>query len=185
MHDLTAVTALGGDAARVDQVGATILAEVPAVSFAGCAARRGRADAVGAALSDWIGADPPGPGRWAGGATRAVWTGPDRWLVEAPEDAHPDLAAAAKERLGDAASVTEETDAWARLDLSGGDVVAAMERLCPLDAAAMGPGAAGRSRIHHVASWILRTEAGFAVIAPRAYAGSVHHAVLAAMRSAG
>ena len=185
MHDLAPLTALGGAEPRTDRAGALTLTEVPDVTVAGLAARRGRGDDARAAVERLTGAPAPGPGHWAGGPVRAIWSAPDRWLIEAPESRHPALAAVAKDAAGDAAAVTEETDAHARFDLAGpaDAVVAAMERLCALDVETMAPGTAARTRLHHVAAILLRTDDGMTVLAPRAYAGSAHHDLLGAMRS--
>lgn len=49
-------------------------------------ARRGRADAVSRAVSEALGVTLPGPGRAAPGAgIRALWLGPDRWLLLAAD----------------------------------------------------------------------------------------------------
>ena len=184
MHDLAAVTALGGAAAREDAAGTLVLTERPDVALASVAARAGRGADARAHLSDLVG-DAPGPGASASsGATTAFWTGPERWMVAAPHGTHEDLADRLAARLGDAASVTEQTDAWACLDLRGRDLEAAMELLCALDLPTMAPGAAQRTTIHHVACFVLRLDADrVRIVGPRASAGSLHHAVLEAMRA--
>ena len=54
MHDLIAITALGGSAARVDQVGPVTLSEQPDWAFASVAARLGQDSTCQTALKTEI-----------------------------------------------------------------------------------------------------------------------------------
>ena len=58
-------------------------------------------------------------------------------------------------------------------------------RLCPLPVRRMKTGAASRSIIEHMGSLVICRAEGrhFSVIAPRSFAGSLHHALMAAARS--
>ncbi|MBT4520708.1 MAG: AMIN domain-containing protein, partial [Halieaceae bacterium] len=67
----------------------------------------------------------------------AFWIGPDQWMIMASHDTHEDLAHMLRTGFGSSASVTEQTDGWARFDVEGENTVAMFERLCPLDAKAM------------------------------------------------
>ena len=184
MAELAAITALGGTAPRVDRVTGATLTEVPGVALASVATRTGQATEVRAAVERLTGAPAPEAGFWSGGTVRAFWVGPEQWMVEAPFETHEDIVPFVRGETGDAASVTEQSDAWARFDLDGAGLAGVMELLCALDVRRMVPGAAARTRIHHLGCFVLRTEDGFQVFGPRASAGSLHHAVLGAMRSA-
>ena len=73
----------------------------------------------------------------------------------APFDEHEDIVAELEPVFAEAASITEQSDAFARFDLTGGVPAALVERLCPLDARSMKPGDAGRSVIEHVGCHLL------------------------------
>lgn len=183
MRDLVPLTALGGTEAHEDRIGAHLLREVPGVEYASLAARLGREAEAARVVADLTGAEAPGPLCWSGGATLAFWTGPDAWMIEAPLSAPEDLAGRARAAGGGAASVTEQSGAWARFDVEG-DLPPLFARLCALDVGAAGPGLASRTVIEHVGCYVLlRAEARASVLGPRSSAASLHHALTAAMRS--
>ena len=185
MHDLTAITPLGGTVPREDVVGTLTLTERPDVAFASVAARLGREDEVRRHLADLLGR-VPAPGEMVLHDPEAgFWMGPDQWMIGAPFDTHEDLAARLKTRMGDAASVTEQTDAWACFDLRGAAMEEAMALLCALDLPSMATGSAQRTTIHHLGCFVTRRDPPdwVRIVGPRASAGSLHHAILDAMRS--
>lgn len=186
MHDLTPITGLGGSAPRVDSHGGVTLTENPGLALASVAARRGHEDACRAHLRAVIG-DVPGPGRTQLHDPEAgFWMEPNQWMVGAPFATHEDLAAQLKARFGDSASITEQTDAWACFDLRGDGVEAVMELLCNIDMRAMVTGDAQRTSIHHLSSFVLRRDPSdwLRILGPRASAGSLHHALITAMKAA-
>ena len=185
MHDLVAITALGGTEPQVDTVAGVTCTEVPGVALASVAARMGQEKKAATALSKLIGTPAPDVGRWAGTPVSAFWAGPDQWMVDAPFDSHEDLADQVKAAVGDAASVTEQTDGWTRFDLTGDSIPAVLELLSQLDLRKLVEGSAARCSIHHIGCFVLcRTSESFSIYGPRASAGSLHHAIVAAMRSA-
>lgn len=187
MHDLVAITALGGTEPRVDRVGPVTLSENPGWALASVAARLGQEKPCVAGLKKTLGAAVPGPGEAVSGdVLSAFWTGPDQWMIEAPHDSHEDLAAQLKTALGAAASVTEQTDGWCRFDMAGDGVVAVFERLCNVNVATMPSATATRTAIEHLGCFLICRDAArhLSVIGPRSSAGSLHHALMTAMRSA-
>ena len=86
---------------------------------------------------------------------RALRTAPDQMLLIFPHGA-PDADAMVKEKLGTAGYTTDQTDVWAVLELSGPATLAALERLCPLDAAAMPRNGAARTVMEHMGAMIIR-----------------------------
>lgn len=184
MHDLTPITALGGTEAQVDSHGSVTCTEMPGVALASVAARLGQEEAAQAALASFIGADLPGIARMTEGGIGLFWTGPEQWMAEAPLETHEDLAAQVKEAVGGAASVTEQTDAWTRFDLEGAGVVGVLELLSSLNTRSMATGGASRTAIHHLGCFVIRRgEERFTLYGPRASAGSLHHAIVAAMKA--
>ena len=161
------------------------LTENPGLALASIAARRGHEQACKDHLRALIG-DVPGPGRaQLHDPEAAFWTGPDNWMAGAPFDTHEDLAAQLKARFGETASITEQTDAWVCFDLRGDGIEAVMERLCAIDIRAMVTGDAQRTVIHHLGCFVLRRDPAdwLRILGPRASAGSLHHAIVTAMKA--
>lgn len=173
----------------VERIGALTIAESPDWALASVAARAGRDADVATGLRPLIGAEPPGVGEsLSAGEVRAFWIGQAQWMLFAPLASHEDLAAQAKAAVGDAASVTEQTDAWVVFTLDAErdeDWAAAVERLSAVDPRRLVAGAAVRTAIEHTGCFILRRTAAprLHILGPRSSAGSLHHAVCAAAAS--
>ena len=183
-HRLAPLTALGHPDPTVVTIGPVTLAERADVALASLATRRGREGDV-AAAAQAIGLPLPGPGRFgAGPVWSAFWLGPDQWMVEAAFETHEDIVAALRPAFGGSASITEQTDAWVRFDLTGTGLAAVFERLCGLDVRSMQPGDATRTMIEHLGTYLIRGTEGMTVLGPRSAAGSLHHALVTAARSA-
>ncbi|MDD9742891.1 MULTISPECIES: sarcosine oxidase subunit gamma [Marinovum] len=186
MHDLTATTALGGTTAEVRDFEGLRISECPDWALASLASRLGREDEVAAAAQALLGAALPGVGACAGdGPVTAFWIGPEQWMLEAPHGSHEDLAARIKAAMGDAGSVTEQTDGWVRFDLEGAGCHQVLELLCNADTRRMDSPAATRTAIAHQSCFLIRrAERHFSVIGPRSSAQSLHHALIEAAHSA-
>jgi sarcosine oxidase subunit gamma len=120
-------------------------------------------EAVSAALAARTGAGLSEPGRAAGSV---VWAGMGPWLVEGSDPA------AVAALLRGLAAVTDQSDGWAGMVLSGPAARAVLARLVPLDLdpAAFPEGAAARSMLRHVPLLLIAAEARFRLIVPRSYA---------------
>jgi sarcosine oxidase subunit gamma len=153
-------------------------------ALASLAARRGREDEVRARAVE-AGVPLPGPSQAAAqGPWGAFWASPEAWFVEAHFASHEDIVAVLKPLFGDAASLTEQTDAWVRLEVTG-PLQSLFERLCNLDLARFGPGSATRTVIEHLGVHAIRRgPEAMTLLGPRSSAGSLHNALLAASRSA-
>lgn len=186
MHDLTPITALGGTAPQVDTVAGVTLTENPGLALASVSARQGQEDACRAHLADLLESDAPAIGKCVLHDPEAsFWMGPDQWMVGAPFDSHEDLAVQLKTRFGNTASITEQSDAWVTFDLRGDGIEAVMELCCNINIRAMQTGDAQRTSIHHLGCFVLRRDPAslLRILGPRASAGSLHHALLAAMKA--
>ncbi len=186
MHNLAAITPLGASSPKREQVGGITIAEVTDTALASVACRLGKQQPFGTAAKALFGIALPGPGHWAANAEYAlIWTGPDQWLVEAPFATHEDIARLVKAGLGDTASVTEQTDGWARFDVEGPAAVDMFERLSAVNTRRMTAGEATRTAIEHLGCFLVCRETGsrFSVIGPRSAAASLQHALSAAARS--
>lgn len=187
VHDLKPITALGGQTPRIDRFGGVTLTENAGLALASVTARMGHEETCRAHLADVLERDPPAVGKCVlHDPEAAFWMGPDQWMVGAPFETHEDLAAQLKDRLGSSASVTEQTDAWACFDLRGERMEAVMELCCNINIRAMRTEDATRTSIHHLGCFVLRRDPAdwVRILGPRASAGSLHHALLTAMKSA-
>jgi sarcosine oxidase subunit gamma len=186
VHDLLPITALGGREPRVETIGSLTIAETTDLALASVSARSGRETACAKALEKMLGAALPGPGKaLLTSPMAAVWMGADQWMIGASQDSHEDLAAQVKAKVSSTASVTEQTDAWACFDVTGSDVVAMFERLCPAPVRRMMQADALRTTIHQMGCFVICGAPGghMRVLGPRSSAGSLHHALMQAARS--
>ncbi|MEL6583681.1 MAG: hypothetical protein AAFQ36_07590 [Pseudomonadota bacterium] len=112
----------------------------------------------------------PAPGTWrAEGAGRMVWTGLDEWFAmdcDAPENT----------------ATTDQTDAWAWVDL-GGEWAAVLARLCPVDPSHLTPGTCARSDVAHMSAILIATDEALQIGVMRSFAGSFTHALSEVMTS--
>jgi heterotetrameric sarcosine oxidase gamma subunit len=136
----------------------------------------GRREATDAALRG-IGLAFPQPGRViASGSARAVWAGRETAFL---------FGVPAPEGLEEHAALTDQSDGWAGLRLSGGASEAVLARLVPLDlrAAALAPGRAAHSLLNHMPCLIVRDAVTvFEIHVYRSMAGTAVHELSEAMR---
>ena len=183
MASLTPTTALGDTIPFDETIGGNRIREVSDAVMASLAMLKGKGAAFKKAAASQLG-DMPAPGYAAGHAggdkhTSTVWMGPDQYLVEGIDAVT--LAAA----FGTSAAVTDQSDAWVRFDVTGGNVVAMLERLSGADTRRMQAGSATRTAIHHMHCVIVCRAGGtdFTILGPRSSAASLHHALVAAAAS--
>lgn len=179
-HRLTPLTPLGHDAPQTVSIGPVTIAENTSIALASLATRRGR-DADVASAARTLNITLPTPGR---ASDTALWLAPDQWMIEAPFANHEDITAYLKPAFNDAASITEQTDAWVRFDLTGANLHAMFELLCNLDTRAMQPGHATRTVIEHLGCYVICRADKFTILGPRSSAKSLHHALITAAKSA-
>ena len=180
------LTALGHDAAEVVAIGSYRITERFDVALASVAVRRGQ-DKAFAAAAKKAGVPLPGASSYeAGKAFSAFWVTPEMWFVEADFAAHEDIVAHLKPAFGEAASITEQTDAWICLDLAAPDLVPLFERLCAVDLAAVPEGHATRTVIEHLGCYlIVHGRGAVRLLGPRSSAASLVHALQVAAASLG
>lgn len=184
-HRLKPLTPLGKAAPQADTVGPVSIIENTSIALASLSTRRGRENDVTDAAQA-LNISLPSPGH---ATDTAMWLSSDQWMIEAPFATHEDMVAYLKPAFGDAASITEQTDAWVRFDLVGNgnvgaDLHAMFELVCNLDTRSMKPGQATRTVIEHVGCYVSCRNAGFTILGPRSSAKSLHHALITAAKSA-
>lgn len=185
MHNLRTITALGGTEARIDRFDHVTITENDGLALASVSARMGQEAACHAHLESLLGA-VPGPGRAVLHDPEAgFWMGPDQWMIGAPRDTHELLADDLKARLGDAASVTEQTGAWVCFDVIGPAMPDLCERVCAVPIRRMVAGDAVRTVIHQLGCFVLRRQKDdhIRILGPRASAQTLHHALMTAAHS--
>lgn len=183
--EMQPLTALGGRAPRIDTHQGVTLQEVADIALASFAARLGQEAAAGKKLSSFLGNDAPAPGQMTEGAFMCMWTGPDQWMVAASHGTHENLAEQLVAKADGTASVTEQNDAWCCFDMSGAGLASVFELLCPVNLHACSGGEATRTSIDHLGCFMMvMAPDKVRVLGPRSSAGSLHHALLTAMRAA-
>jgi len=161
------------------------LTEVTDTALAGYTARLGQEKKAATALKSFTGDVPPAPGFANFAEISTFWMGPDQWMVMAPHNTHEDLADQLTAHAKGRASVTEQTDGWCRFDLSGDGLAKVFELLCPIPVRSWTGDNATRTSIDHLGCFVLcRTPSHFTVLGPRSSAGSLHHALFTAIKSA-
>lgn len=173
-----ALTALGYDTAETVEIGPYRIVERFDVALASLALRRGQ-DKAFAAAAKKAGVPLPGASTHEGGKVfSAFWATPEMWFVEADFATHEDIVAALKAAFGETASITEQTDAWARFDVSGAGLGALFERLTNLDLAALPDGYASRTVMEHLGVYLIRHSAtSVTLYGPRSSAQGLLHAL--------
>lgn len=185
-NPLKSLTPLGHDAALIETIGAITIIENTGIALASLASRMGR-EAEVAALAQTVGIPLPGPGRAeAAGTYAAIWIGPQQWMIEATFVTHEDITAILKPIFTETASITEQTDAWARFDLTSSDLPALFERLCNYDLRKAWVGDATRTVIDHLGCYVIRrAQTEVSILGPRSSAHSLHHAITTAAKALG
>lgn len=106
------------------------------------------------------------------------------WLMRESSDA--DAATRVAADLGGAGYVTDQSDAWVLVRVSGRNCRAALERICPLDldADVFTAGTVARTVMEHLSVIILREQAdAFLLMSPRSSAQSFWHALEVSARN--
>jgi sarcosine oxidase subunit gamma len=173
-----ALTALGHRAGDVVQIGPYQITERFDVALASLAVRRGQ-DKGFAAAAKKAGVPLPGAAmHQTGKVFSAFWTTPEMWLVEADFGTDEDIVAALKPIFGETASITEQTDAWVRFDVSGAGLPSLFERLTNVDLTTRPDGFATRTVIEHLGVYLVKHGAEFvALYGPRSSAKGLLHAL--------
>ena len=176
MADLIAKTPLDDMAPLT--IGTVTLAEVDLGTRTSIAPYTGQAKALGPVFKDAHGMAWPTPNRATGkDGARAIWFGRDMVLLAGPD---PEAG------LAQHAALTDQTDAWAAVHLSGSGVEDVLARLVPLNlgAAAFKRGHTARTQIQHMNGSITRVGADtFLLLVFRSMAGTLRHDLQRAMES--
>ena len=184
VETLHALTALGHTAPQTVQIGPYRITERFDVALASVATRMGRdADVIAAAAAALLPLPPPARAT-EGAPISAFWIAPEMWMLEAPFATHEDFTAHLKPIFAEAASITEQTDAWVRFDLQATSLQPLIERLCNVDFRQAPVGFACRTVIEHTGCYLIRRAVDTVTLyAPRSSARSLLHALSVAATS--
>ena len=176
MVELKAKSALNGHAPTT--IGSVSLSEMDLGVMTSVAPWNGQGDALSAAMKKALGVGFPAPGQAPfNGDVRAIWFGREMALLTG---AAPDASLSAHGAL------TDQSDAWTTLRLSGAGAEDVLARLVPVDLrlSQFGPGATARTELAHVAASVTRLEDGaFLVMVFRSMAQTLHHDLKSAMEA--
>lgn len=175
-HVLKPLTALGSDTPKTVEIGDYRIDERFDVALASLATRRGRDKDV-AKVAKAAKLDLPNPScADAKAYYGAFWLSPQQWMIEAPLATLEDISVHLKAIFGDAASITEQTDAWVRFDVSAPNLQPLFERLCNVDLPITPIGYAGRTVIEHIGCYLIKRDEGVVTLyGPRSMAKSLLH----------
>ncbi len=122
------------------------------------------------------GLELPAPGMISGaGGVELRWMGQDLWFLVGADPAP----------LAGAAQLTDQSDAWGAVTLSGPAATDVLARLCPLDLhpSVFAAEQAARTDLRHIAVSISRTADGFHLLVPRSFMRTAVEDLIAAMTS--
>lgn len=113
----------------------------------------------------------PAPGTWQPKEEGLIlWTGLDEWFAL---DCTPPKTA----------YLTDQSDGWAWVSLTGPDWADVLARLCPLAPGLLQPGVSLRSDLAHMSAILYGIETGIVIGVMRSFAGSLQHALEVAAHS--
>jgi sarcosine oxidase, subunit gamma len=183
-HALKPLTALGHDVPKTIKIGSYQIAERFDVALASLASRRGQeGNVVKIAKASKLPLAAPAQSA-TGKLFSSFWLSSDQWMIEADFAAHENIEAELIGLFGGAASITEQTDAWVRFDVSASNLRPLFERLCNVDLEKSDDGFASRTVIEHIGCYLIkRSTALVTVYGPRSSAQSLLHVMETAARS--
>jgi heterotetrameric sarcosine oxidase gamma subunit len=103
---------------------------------------------------------------------RLVWTGRDQAFLIGSEAG----------RWAETAALTDQSDGWACMALTGAGAVDVLARLVPIDLRAMGVGGCARTTLGHMSLIVIGVEAGFQLMVFRSMAKTAWHELETAMK---
>ena len=159
------------------EIGAAKLSEVEGTCLTSLAPRPGQEKALSEALKGAHGMALPGVNRATGKeGARALWFGKGQAMLVGPTPAAG---------LGDWASMTDQSDAWAMVRLEGAAAEDVLARLVPVDLrqSVFKRGHSVRTMLQHMSVSVTRIGAeAFLILAFRSMAGTLVHDLETAMK---
>lgn len=183
---LTAVPVLGGYTMQSNGVSIT---ENTTQSLVSIACPNGGDAALQASVKSAFGVDLPAVSRIETADTsRILGLQPQQWFVAFESDNASSPLATIKDQLGDSAYCTDQSDSWVALELSGPNVLRALERICPIDLrpANFTVGSVARTTMEHLGVIIARVgEDQYWLMSASSSAESFLHAITMSVNNIG
>lgn len=182
---LAARAAFAGLPAASTAGGGVVATERDGLGIAAVLLRRGRAEALGQRVRERFGIElPREPRRTTAGGIAFAGTGRGAWLATREHGGNA-FAAMLKEALGDLASVSDQSDAYAVLRLTGPRVRETLAKIVPIDvhARTFKVGTVAATVASHIGATLWRLDDGtdgspiVEVAVFRSLAGSFWHAL--------
>lgn len=153
---------------------------VSAQAIVSIAIPRGGEEVFSSEFTNAFGTYLPEPGHSVFSKNREflfLWMSPDQIFALFERDGvYPELTV--REKLGDTGYITDQTDNWCQIRLTGQDIVQAMERICPLDLNQFHLGKCARTVMEHLSSVLVReSDEGFLLLSPSSSAQSFLEAI--------
>ncbi len=178
-YTLTAQSPLGGFCRTFAD---TELSEVTDRAIISMAIPEGGETAFAERISSAYSCEIPKPGQSLQSSAddaRLVWMQRDQFFL-LPKYTDHNVTSAVHEKLGDTAYLSDQSDSWVLLRLSGPQSMAALERICPIDlySESFPVNAVSRTVMEHMAAVVIKEgENSFILMGLRSYAHSFLHAL--------
>ena len=157
-------------------------------AIASLATRKGMEQRLNADINRGFNASLPAPTRAVEIANGHIIAAARDQIFICQKTAPQHLIAAAKKHCGTSASITDQSDAWVRLEISGKFCAPVMERLCAIDTRrdTFPPLSVARTGIDHISTIIMRLPActdHFVLLTPSSSAASLTHSIGAIIKN--
>lgn len=183
---LTATSALGGFSHETDDIS---VREITGRAIVSIAQNKSGFAALSDAFKAALGTPLPTPGKTATSPTRNTTlfsAALDQWFALFDEDDQSATAFIAP-ITGENAAITDQSDSWVHLRVSGPKARDALVRICPINlhAGAFPQGSVARTTMEHMGAIILNPDDidVFDLLAPRSSAKSFLHAVMTSVHN--
>jgi heterotetrameric sarcosine oxidase gamma subunit len=158
--------------------GETVLTEATPANITSVMPHLGREKALGEALKKAHDIGLPAVGRTAGAAAlRMIWTGRGQYMLVGNKPAGRALTRSS--------ALTDQTDGWAVMQLTGDNAAKVLARLCPLDLRpdSFKNGHTARTEFAHMMAVVSRIPKGFEIMVMRSFAQTAVNSLQQAMDS--
>jgi sarcosine oxidase subunit gamma len=181
---LNPITPLGSDDPITVTIGEVKIVQNSLVALASLAVRRGcDAELIRKAKMARLPLAPVALAV-AGPVFGTVWLSDGLWLVEAPIAEYEDISQHLRLIFDSSASITEQTGAWVRFDVTSKRALAVFEKLTNLDLATCRIGFASRTTMEHVGCYLIkRSDNLYTVYGPSSSAQFLQHALIVTAQS--
>jgi len=182
---LKAKTALDGYSAEINDVS---IREIESLDIISLAVPTGGEKQISTALKNQFGLAMPKSGKFSSasrGDAQLLWMSQDQFFLLRPETTS-NPAHAVAELLNNRAYVTDQSDSYAILEVSGNRALEALERICPvnLHEDEFKIGSIARTMMEHLGVVIMKTETNkWTLMSSRSSAHSFLHAIEASAKN--